>query len=104
MKIAGHFEDQRLHAFARRLIHYEHRSLLDSDSQRTADVRLARRLIEDSDGPLTLPGALAETDRLIADPIGDPRGLLADYRDYLKIRIDKIVEFQSVHSIFGGGR
>jgi len=98
VKIAGHFEDQRLQAFAQRLIHYEHRSLLNSDSQRTADVRLARRLIEDSGGPLTLPHALTETEKLIADPIGDPIGLLADYRDYLKTRIDKIVEFQAVHS------
>lgn len=97
VKIASHFEDQRLQAFARRLIHYEHRSRLDSDSQRTADVRLARRLIEDSGGPLTLPHALAETEKLIADPIGDPIGLLADYHDYLKTRIDKIIEFRAVH-------
>ena len=96
-KIASRFEDQRLQAFAQRLIHYEHRSRLDSNSQRTADVRLARRLIEESGGPLTLPHAVAETEKLIADPIGDPIGLLADYRDYLKTRIDKIVEFQAVH-------
>ena len=41
---------------------------------------------------------VAETEKLIADPIGDPIGLLADYHDYLKTRIDKIIEFQAVHS------
>jgi exonuclease I len=98
VKIASHFEDERLQAFAQRLIHYEHRSLLDSASQRTADVRLAHRLMKDSDGPLAIPRALVETEKLIADAIGDPLGLLADYRDYLKMRIDKIAEFHRVDS------
>jgi hypothetical protein len=56
--------------------------------------------MEDSGGPPTLPHALAETEKLMADPIGDPHGLLADYRDYLKTRIDKIIEFQAVHRVF----
>jgi exodeoxyribonuclease-1 len=93
LKLTGEFEDQRLKAFAQRLVHAEHRSVLDSNPQRMADVRLAHRLMEDSSGPLTLPQALAETEKLIADPIGDPLGLLAGYREHIVARIDRIASF-----------
>ena len=103
VKIAGYFEDQRLRAFARRLVHYEQRAVLDPASQRTADVHLARRLMEDSGGPLTLPQALGEAEKPVSDSIGDPLGHLADYRDYLKARIDKTVQFQAVHTQLSAG-
>ncbi len=93
LKIASEFEDQRLKTFAQRLVYYEHRALLDSDVRHAADVGLARRLMEASGGPLTLPQALAETEILLADAIGDPMGLLADYRKYLVTRIARIAKF-----------
>jgi exodeoxyribonuclease I len=68
---------------------------LDPRAQIDADVRFASRLLDDSGGPLTLHRALAETDKLMADRIGDPSTLLADYRDYLLARVAKIAQFRA---------
>jgi len=95
VRIANAFDDDRLRAFALRLIHSEHRSLLEPESQRDADIRLANRLLKDSGGPLTLPRALEETKKLMADEIGDPGGLLVDYRSYLQARLAKVSAFRS---------
>jgi exodeoxyribonuclease-1 len=95
LKLAGEFQDRRLQTFAQRLVHNEHRTLLAPSAQRAADFALAQRLIEDSAGPLTLPQALAATDAMLGDVIGDPLGLLADYRQYLVARIDRISRFRA---------
>ena len=93
--IAAEFDDPRLEAFAGRLIHSEHRSLLDPKAQVEADARLADRLLNGRDGPLTLYQAIAETEKLMADAIGDPMGNLTEYRNYLTARLAKVVQFQA---------
>jgi exodeoxyribonuclease-1 len=76
------------------LIYGEHRALLSDRTRLEADLDLAVRLMDDRAGPLTLPGALTATEALIADEVGDPRGHLADYRDYLVERIAKVTDFR----------
>ncbi len=93
-EIVAEFEDQRLKAFGQRLIYGQHRALLDEAARREADLDLADRLMEERGGALTLPGALAATEALLADDFGDPNGLLADYRDYLVSRTAKVTEFR----------
>lgn len=95
LKLAGEFQDQRLQTFAQRLVHHEHRGLLTPGAQRAADLTLAQRLMEDSAGPLTLPQALAATEAMMRDAIGDPLGLLADYLQHLVTRIDRISRYRA---------
>jgi hypothetical protein len=49
--------------------------------------------MEDSAGPLTLPQALAATEAMMRDSIGDPLGILADYLKHLVTRIDRISQY-----------
>ncbi len=95
LKLAEEFQDERLRYFAQRLIHNEHRGLLAPDAQRAADLTLAQRLMEDSAGPLTLPQALAATEAMMRDAIGDPLGLLADYLQHLVTRIERISRYRA---------
>ncbi|MFT0862143.1 exonuclease domain-containing protein [Ancylobacter sp. G4_0304] len=93
--IVRNFDDPRLTTFGLRLIHAEHRSSLPEAERLAADLDLAERLVEERDGPLTLGGALAAVDELMASGAADPIGLLPDYRGWIMERIERIDRFRS---------
>lgn len=96
-KIVGQFDDPRLKAFGQRLFYKQHRSALPEVQRIAADLWLAERLLVDSNGPLTLGQALAITDTMLADEIGDPIGNLASYKAYLIKRIAAAETFRRQH-------
>lgn len=98
LEILSALDDPRLQAFASRLVHSERRSWLDKAERHAADLRLARRLTEESPGgALTLNAAMAEVDRLTADGMADPLGLLAEYRGWLAARAARVERFLAEH-------
>jgi exodeoxyribonuclease-1 len=87
--IVSRFSDPRLAVFGRRLLHMEHPASLSDAERAEADRDLARRLLEDAGGPLTLPLALAELDLLEQEHPLDPRGVLPEFREWLLARIQR---------------
>lgn len=94
-EIVARFDDPRLKAFGQRLIYSEHRSLLSPAERLAVDFALAETLLIPNGGPLTLPGALGDTNALIADGLGDPSGNLSGFRDHLIARIARVEAFRA---------
>ncbi|PBB84538.1 exonuclease domain-containing protein [Mesorhizobium sp. WSM3876] len=92
-RIAEEFDDARLVAFGRRLVHVEHRSALDEAARLHSDLALADRLLNDAGGGLTLGLALAAVDEMCTTGTPDPQGLLLSYRDWLIQRTERVEEF-----------
>lgn len=90
LAIVAAFEDPRLVAFGRRLLHTYHRGSLGEEERAAADRELAERLMIDRDGPLTLPAALDALDDLVAEAHPDPGQVLPGYRAWLVERIARV--------------
>lgn len=90
LAIVAAFEDPRLAAFGRRLLHTYHRGSLSQEDRAAADRELAERLMIDRNGPLTLPMALDALDTLAAEAHPDPSQILRGYRVWLIERIARV--------------
>ena len=98
LDIVARFEDPRLQAFGRRLIHSNHRSWLSDDAKLHGDLDLADRLTIDQKGALTLGGALGLLEELASEGAQDPLGLLPEYRSWLNGRLARVEDFRRQHS------
>lgn len=91
-QLAERFDDPRLAAFARRLVHAEHRGSLNETSRLEGDLILAERLLNGGGG-LTVSSAMTIIDDLLATGVGDQVDLLTGYRTWLADRRGRIEAF-----------
>ncbi|WP_439472055.1 exonuclease domain-containing protein [Brevundimonas sp.] len=91
--IINQLADPRLRTFAWRLLHAQHRSAFTDADRRAADTDLAKRLLEDCEGPLTLPRAQTLIHDLLIAGEADTNDLLKGYSAWLEVRMEKAKAF-----------
>lgn len=95
--IANRITDPRLRSLAGRLFYAERRSVLSTEDQINADRALADRLLEATEGPLTLIAALVATDQLMTEAEATSSILLSNYREYLMAKIARVKAFRDAN-------
>lgn len=87
--IALTFEDRRLRRLARRLIYFERPDLVEASQRQAITTEIARRIHGENESMpwLTIPKAMIELEKLIADLEPAHRTIMVAYREHLKAQL-----------------
>ena len=93
LAVVGQFTDARLREIGARLVHCERPDLFDANACREHEQFVAGRLLAEQDGLrwMTLPKAIAEADKLLAEAVSPSEiQLLTEHREHLLHRLGEV--------------